>query len=93
MRARAATQYTLKLTGIVNTVDATKSTVSLTGVQFAAGSRQGTVRDLGDWIITAPAQFNFASLSPGMSVTVGVEATTFNITDHAVSAITLTPGK
>jgi hypothetical protein len=92
IRAQAGTQYTLKFTGLVNTVNQTKGTVDVTNVQMADSSRQGSPQDLGEWTVTPPAEFNFASVSPGMSVTIGVDASTFNIANHAVTAITLTPG-
>jgi hypothetical protein len=92
VRARAGTQTVLKLVGVVNTVNETNGTVQVTGVQFADANRAGEPQNLGDWIVTAPAAFNFASVSPGTAVTIGIDANTFNIASHAVTAITLTPG-
>lgn len=91
VRARAGTQNTLKLVGVVNAVNETKGTVQVTGVQFADTNRSGAPQDLGDWTVTAPAAFNFASVSPGTAVTIGIDAATFNISSHAVAALTLTP--
>ncbi len=92
VRARAGTQYTLKLIGVVNTVNETKGTIDVTGVQFADINRAGAPKNLGDWTVTAPATFNFSSVSPGSAVTIGVDASTFNVASHAVTAITLTAG-
>lgn len=92
IRARAGSQNALKLAGVVASVDEAKGTVRVTGVQFAADSRSGAVQNLGDWTVTAPPTFNFASISPGMIVVIGVEASTFDISSHAVTAISLTPG-
>lgn len=92
IRARAGTQNALKLVGVVASVNETKGTISVTGVQFAESNRSGAAQNLGDWIVTAPPAFNFASISPGSAVTIGVEASTFNITNHAVSALSLTAG-
>jgi hypothetical protein len=92
VRARAGTQNTLKLVGIVTSVDETKGTILVTGAQFADSNRTGAPQDLGDWTVTAPAAFNFASVSPGSSVTIGIEASTFNVSSHAVTAVTLTAG-
>lgn len=92
IRARAGTQNALKLVGVVASMDEAKGTVRVAGVQFAADNRSGNAQNLGDWTVTAPPAFNFASVSPGMTVTIGVEAATFNVASHAVTALTLTPG-
>ncbi len=90
VRAQAGTQNTLKLTGIVNTVNETKGTIQVINVQFAASNLAGAPQNLGDWTVTAPVDFNFSSVSPGKTVTVGVVASTFNVASHALTAVTLT---
>ncbi len=92
VRARAGTQNTLKFTGVVSSVIEAKGTIGVTRVQLADSNRSGEPKNLGDWTVTAPAAFNFASLTPGMAVTIGIDPNTFNIASHAVTAITLTPG-
>ncbi|MCX6792049.1 MAG: hypothetical protein NT149_03360 [Candidatus Gottesmanbacteria bacterium] len=92
IRARAGTQNALEFVGVVASVDEGKGTISVTGVQLADTSRSGDAQNLGDWTVTAPPAFNFASISQGMTVTIGVEASTFDIASHAVMATTLTPG-
>lgn len=93
VRARAGSQSALKLVGVVASVDEGKGTITVTGVQFAETDRSGAPQNLGDWTVTAPPAFNFASVSPGMTVTIGVEASTFNIASREVTAITLTTGQ
>lgn len=93
VRARAGTQYALKLVGIVNTVNEAKGTLTVSNVQFADSNRSGDPQNFGDWAVTAPGGFNFASVSPGSIVTIGVDAATFNVARHALTALTLTPGK
>lgn len=93
IRARAGTQNTLKLVGVVSSVDEGKGTIRVMGVQLAESSRSGDATNYGDWTVTVPPGFNMASLSPGTAVTIGVEPSTFNIATHAVAALTLTPGK
>jgi len=92
VRARAGTPNTLKLVGIVNAVNEAKGTVQVTSIQFADTNRAGAPKNLGNWSVTAPAAFNFASVAPGIAVTIGVAASTFNVANHAVTAITLTAG-
>jgi hypothetical protein len=93
IRARAGTQNALKFVGVVTSVDEAKGTLQVTGVQLADTSRSGEAQNYGNWTVTAPPAFNFASVSPGMTITIGVEPTTFNVPSHAVTALTLTPGK
>lgn len=91
VRARAGTKNTLNLVGVVDSVNETKGTILVTGVQFADANRAGAPQNFGDWTVTAPAAFNFASISPGSTVTIGIDANTFNIASRAVTAVTLTP--
>jgi hypothetical protein len=92
IRARAGTQNALKFVGVVASVDEAKGTLQVTGIQLAETSRSGDAQNYGDWTVTAPPAFNFASVSPGTIVTIGVEPSTFDISSHVVSATTLTPG-
>ena len=93
VRARAGNQSALQLVGIVNSVNEDKGAIGVTAVQFANSDRSGEPQNLGDWTVTVPSAFNFASVSQGTAVTIGVAATTFNISSHEVTAITLTAGK
>ncbi len=93
IRARAGTQTALKLVGVVASVNEAKGTLQVTDVQLAETSRSGAAQNYGEWTITAPPGFNLASVPPGTSVTIGVDSSTFNIASHAVTALTLTPGK
>jgi hypothetical protein len=92
IRARAGIPKALKFVGVVASVDEGKGTVQVTGVQLAATNRSGEAQNLGDWTVTTPSAFNFASVSQGMNVTIGVDASTFNVASHAVTALTLTAG-
>ncbi len=93
IRARAGTQNALKLVGVVASIDEATGTLQVAGMQLAENSRSGEAQNYGEWTVTAPPAFNFASVSPGMTVTIGVDAATFNVASHQVSALTLTPGK
>lgn len=91
VRARAATVQALALTGTVSAVDATKGTVSVDNVAFANST--GTPQNLGSWVVTAPGGFNFALVSAGSKVTIGVDASSFQVTSHTMTALTLVPAK
>lgn len=92
IRARAGTAVTLKLIGTVDTIDESKGTITASGVHFASSNLSGEVKDLGTFTITPPAGFNYASISVGGKITVGLDAKSFDIPSHTMTAITLVPG-
>lgn len=92
VRARAGSTYSLKLIGTVTEVNEAKGTITAANVYFADTNRSGQQQNLGNWTITAPSTFNFASVSPGVNVTIGIAASTFNVASHALTALTLTAG-
>ncbi len=91
VRARAGTKIALKLEGVVSAVDETRGTIEVANLQFSAESRSGEAKDLGNWLVTPPSAFNFASISPGMRVIVAVDSSTFQITKHELTAVSLVP--
>ena len=93
VRARAGTQYTLKLVGVVAAVDEAQGKLEVTNLQFAPESRSGDAKDLGNWLVTPPAGFNFASVSFGMRVTIAVDSKTFQVTKHELTAVSLVPAQ
>jgi hypothetical protein len=93
VRARAGTQATLKFTGTVTSVSEAKGTIEVANFQISDTSRSGNPQNLGDWTVTAPADFNLLTVSPGTGVIIGVDASTLSVTSHEVTALTLTAGK
>ena len=93
VRARAGVTNTLKFVGLVSTVDETQGTVEVSSLQFDQSSLSGEATNLGTWIVTPPSGFNLASLTPGMTVTIGVNAKKFLATSHTVTALTIVPLK
>jgi hypothetical protein len=93
VRARAATTKTLQLNATVVSTDEVKGTLSVADVYFADNSRSGDAKNFGNWIVTAPANFNFASMTPGQSIVIGIDGTTFLATRHTVKALTIVPQK
>ncbi len=93
VRARAGTQAALSLLGVVSSVDASKGTLLVDSMQFTDTSRAGEAQNLGSMVVTAPAGFNMASVTPGMRVTIGVDAQTFNVARQTVTALTIVPLK
>lgn len=93
VRARANAKQTLNLQGMVSTLDQTKGTLLVDNVQFADNSRAGVAQNLGSWTVTPPSDFNFASVTSGSLVLIGVDPTTFQVSTHTLTAITLVPSK
>ena len=90
VRARAATANTLKLDGVVASIDEAKGTIVVSNVQFDSTNLVGQAKNLGEWNVMTPANFNMATVKQGTRVVIGVDPTTFSITSHQVSAVTIT---
>lgn len=93
VRARATSKQALTVLGTVSTVDEAKGTIGVDNVQFSDASRAGAVQNYGSWVVTAPAGFNFASVSPGTQVTIGVDPQTFQVSTRTLTAISIVPVK
>jgi hypothetical protein len=59
---------------------------------FADTSRSGDAKNFGNWTVTAPANFNFATVSIGMNIAIGVDSRTFLTTAHTLTALTIVRG-
>lgn len=91
VRARAGITKALQLTGTVASVDESKGTLVVDNAYLADESRSGEPKSLGSWTVTAPSEFNFASISPGQQVAIGIDSKTFLVEGHTVTALTITP--
>lgn len=93
VRARATSKQALTVTGVVVSVDEAKGTLTVDNIQLSDGNRTGAPQNYGTWIVTAPVAFNFASVPAGTQVTIGVDAQTFLVSTHTMSAVTIVPAK
>lgn len=91
VRARAATANSLELMGTVVSTNDAKGTLLLDTVYLDDESRSGEPQNLGAWTITVPPGFNLASLIEGQKVKVSMEAKSFSVEDHTVSALSIIP--
>ncbi len=91
VRARAGVTKMLRLNGTVSSVDESGGTIVVDNVYFADESRAGEAKSLGTWTVTAPANFNLSSVSPGQTIVMGIDAKTFLADTHTVTALTITP--
>ena len=93
VRARATTQASLSLQGTVSSIDQAKGTLLMDNLLLADANRAGVVQNLGSMVVTAPAGFDFTTVSPGMKVTIGIDSATFKVTSQTVTALTIVPAK
>jgi hypothetical protein len=93
VRARAAVGKTLQFNATVNTIDEAVGIVTVDNMYLADESRSGEPKSMGSWSVTAPAGFNFASLSEGMRIVIGIDPKTLLAKDHTVTALTITPAQ
>jgi hypothetical protein len=91
VRARAAVAKTLQVNATVISVDETKGLITVSDLYFADVSRSGEAKNLGTWVVTPPPTFGVGSLSPGTSVVIGVDAASFLVSEHTLTAVTITP--
>lgn len=91
VRARAAVTKNLQLNGTVTSLDETNGTLVVEGAYLADESRAGDPQNLGSWTVTAPFEFNFSSVSAGQQVTIGIDAKTFLVQSHTVTALSIVP--
>lgn len=89
VRARAATTKNLMIDGVVQSVNEVNNTLIVERVIFADTSRSGPAKDMGTWIVTPPASFSIASISPGAKVLIGVDAKTFLASKRTMTAMTI----
>lgn len=93
IRAKAGVTSTLKLTGVVENIDASASTITVADVQFTSESRSGKAVNYGTWTVSPPSTFDMVSLSPGASVEFTISADSFNVATKNVVASAITVGK
>lgn len=93
VRARAATVKSLMVNAIVDSVDETAGTLTVSNVYFADTSRAGAAKDMGTWIVTPPATFSLGSVSPGTKVLIGVDSKLFLAMKKTMTAVTIVPVK
>lgn len=91
VRARAAMTNSLELIGTVNSVDDLKGIIVLDTVYLSDNNRAGEAQSMGTWTVVAPVGFNFASVVEGQTVKVGIEAISFSVENHTVSALSIVP--
>lgn len=93
IRTKAGTTNTLKLIGIVNSVDEAMGDVIVDNVQFSQESRSGDAKNYGTWRVSPPFGFSTFSAIPGKLISFVVETETFNVLSKKVVATQMTVGK
>lgn len=89
VRARAAVGKTLQFNATVNTIDEAAGIVAVDNMYLADESRSGEPKSMGSWSVTAPAGFNFSSISEGMRIVIGIDPKTLMAQTRTVTALTI----
>lgn len=84
VRAKAASAGTLRMTGVISSIDEVKGLLAVDNFRFA--SENGTGKSLGSWSVTPPGDFRLSSVSPGMRITLTIFPSTFLAGAHTVTA-------
>ncbi len=90
IRARAGVVNIIKLVGTVASVNSADGTLMVENVQFSPESRSGPAINYGTWTVTIPTSFNLLSASVGTNVSFVVNASSFDVATHKVSATQIT---
>ncbi len=80
-RAKAGVTATLKLSGIVSSINDTKGVIIVNNLQFLDATS-----NLGTWTVTPPSGFIIGSVGPGSRVTLTVNPATFLAATHTLTA-------
>jgi hypothetical protein len=91
VRARASATNALQMNGTVSSIHEIDGTLVVDNIYLADESRAGDAKSLGSWTVTAPGGFNFASVSLGQPIVMGIDAETFLAETHTVTALSITP--
>ena len=92
-RARAGAAKHLTANATVVSTDTQKRTLIVTDLYFTDESRTSEAKNLGSWIVTAPATFNLITVSPGTNLVIGLDAASFKVSNHTITAVSITPKK
>lgn len=93
VRARAAQEKGVRVSGVVSEVNDTEGKLVVGGVKFSSESsgEAKDTNDLGTWTITVPAGFNSATTPVGTTVIIGLDPKTFDARTHTATAKTIKP--
>lgn len=82
VRAKAGVANTLQLTGIVASVSQSTGTLAVDNVMFASSTNND---NLGLWTVSSPL-VDLSTFPVGSKITLTVDATTFLVTTHTMTA-------
>lgn len=89
IRAKAGTLNTLKLTGVVTSVDETDGTIIVSNVQFDQSSRSGKAVNYGTWKVAPPNTFALSQAAPGQTIAFTISSTSFDVASKRVAAVSI----
>ena len=90
IRARAGVTKRLTANATVISTDLTKGTIVVTDLYFTEESRSSEAKNFGSWTVKAPTTFDLVPLSPGADLVIAVDASSFNVPDHTLTAASIT---
>jgi len=86
IRARAGVVNTLKLTGMISSVDTDNGVLVVDNVVFAPESRSGPEINYGTWIVIPPQTFSVYSAVPGSTIDITVNSASLDVASKQVAA-------
>lgn len=86
LRAKAGFSSSLRLEGVVKSVDSSSGTFIVDDVHFIYKSRKDSEENLGSWTVTPPEGFSLGSLAPGSAVILNANPNSFLVSSHTMTA-------
>lgn len=83
IRAKATVANSLKIIGTVSEIGA--GTMNVSQVKFE--SKANEAGDMGNWVVTLPADYKAGSISVGGSVLISADASSFNTSGKTMTAL------
>jgi len=89
IRAKATVANSLKLTGVVGSMDPGARTLTVDQVKFE--SKENEASNMGTWIVTEPADYKAGTVTIGKKVLLSIDASTFNASSKTMTALAVSP--
>lgn len=85
IRAKATVSNSLKLVGLVSSVDQSTRTIKVSGLKFE--NKASETADMGEWLVSLPTETNASQIRQGKRIIINADAAKFDITSKTLTAL------
>jgi len=87
IRAKATVANSLRLVGVIDSIDPAAQTVVVSGLKFE--NKETETADMGTWIVTLPREVVASSLRVGKRAAISADASLFDASNKTLTAVGL----